>query len=208
MTDIQPKDILLGRGPVCYMNPGNKTFRKVIRTYFTMYTRSIPREVKREIVESITKSLRMQGHRFLILSVESGTWHEASSSLVHSKVSHALRDARNFAANKDVACIDSVQAKSLLCDSRRMTTSIEVENIVRLGVDLEKSGKSAVAVSYQEAQKRKCLYSSQFQALCNPYQTSHEHLNVMSSLDVNREASMVRDIGSKQNILMTAQNVR
>jgi hypothetical protein len=121
------KDILLGRGPLCYRNPGNVVFRHMIQFHVENYALNAPRSVKRDIVQSLIQEAHRQGRRFLArISTSSpaftrknttmdnlceernidneqkdeeedddDSWYEASPALIRSKVSHALRDARN-----------------------------------------------------------------------------------------------------------------
>ena len=49
------KDILLGRGPLCYRNPGNVVFRNMIQIHVVKYALDAPRSVKRAIVQSLLK---------------------------------------------------------------------------------------------------------------------------------------------------------
>jgi hypothetical protein len=95
MEEIRPDDILLGRGPFCYRNPGNVAFRNLIQKYVSGYERDSPRSVKRKIVHKLILKARNAGHRFLVRSIDVDKWIEAHPYLVHTKVSHALRDARN-----------------------------------------------------------------------------------------------------------------
>jgi hypothetical protein len=114
MVEIKPDDILLGRGPFCYRNPGNIAFRNLIQKYVEGYERKSPRSIKRKIVQKLILKAQNQGRRFLVRSMDSDTWFEAHSYLVHTKVSHALRDARNSTSNVFVSTKSSISAQRSL----------------------------------------------------------------------------------------------
>ena len=92
---MDTNDILLGRGRFCYSNPGNVAFRGMIKEQVAKYSFDADRSVKREIIQSLIAQAREQGRQFLVRSLKDGKWRQAHAKLVQSKVSHALRDARN-----------------------------------------------------------------------------------------------------------------
>ena len=53
------------------------------------------RSVKQEIIESLINQAYEQGRLLFARSLRDDKWYEAHPKLVRSKVSHALRDARN-----------------------------------------------------------------------------------------------------------------
>jgi hypothetical protein len=93
---IKQDDILLGRGPLCYRNPGNIKFRNITQSHAAKYVIDAPRSYKNKIGQSLINTTKGQGMRFLIRSKEDSNWYEAKPDLVQSKVGHALRDARNM----------------------------------------------------------------------------------------------------------------
>ena len=95
---IRPTDIILGRGPACYKNPGNRVFRKLVKTNAIYYTSQVRRKEKAALVNLLISMLKTQGCRFLRQSSR-GTWVEAPTAIVKKKVGHGLRDAR-LAADK------------------------------------------------------------------------------------------------------------
>jgi hypothetical protein len=97
-SSIKNNDILLGRGPFCYRNPGNVKFRNMIQSHVTNYVLDAPQSSKKKVVQSLIKKIREQGIRFLIRSKKDSNWCEAQHYVVQLKVSHALRDARNMLA--------------------------------------------------------------------------------------------------------------
>jgi hypothetical protein len=191
MTDIQPKDILLGRGPYCYMNPGNRIFRKVIRSYSTVYKRNTPRRVKKEIVESITRDLKTQGHRFLVHSECLGAWREASSSLVHAKIGHALRDARNNVVRVTKACVGSEPSQPPLPEYPKMSHTVGRESVSKIGNDIDNFGKRAVAAD-KDARKPMFLGKSHHQRLHNVNRNIHESIDNVESFEVYCQKTIER----------------
>ena len=93
MTCIRSTDIMLGRGPTCYNNPGNRIFRKLIKEHVVFYKNQASRKEKAAVVTMLVSKLEAQGCRFLH-QASLGIWAEAPSHIVKSKVGHGLRDAR------------------------------------------------------------------------------------------------------------------
>ena len=93
MTVIQPTDIMLGRGPTCYNNPGNRVFRDMIKEHVANYKSDARRKEKAAVVQVLVSKLESEGYRFLHRST-AGIWVEAPPRLVKNKVGHGLRDAR------------------------------------------------------------------------------------------------------------------
>ena len=91
-------DIMLGRGPTCYNNPGNRVFRKLVTANAIYYKSKARRKDKAALVELLISKIEANGCRFLHRS-SCGTWVEALTTMVKKKVGHALRDAR-LAADK------------------------------------------------------------------------------------------------------------
>ena len=97
---IQPTDIMLGRGPTCYNNPGNRLFRKLIKENAIYYKSQARRKEKAALVTRLIDELEAKEFRFLHRSL-CGTWVEAPTKVVEKKVGHGLRDARLAADNAD-----------------------------------------------------------------------------------------------------------
>ncbi|KAI2504339.1 hypothetical protein MHU86_10104 [Fragilaria crotonensis] len=93
MSLIRPTDIMLGRGPKCYNNSGNRVLRKLIKEHVVHYTSTARRREKAALVKLLVSTLQMKGYRFLHLS-PTGTWIEAPLHIAEKKVGHGLRDAR------------------------------------------------------------------------------------------------------------------
>ncbi|KAI2513626.1 hypothetical protein MHU86_766 [Fragilaria crotonensis] len=97
MTNIQPTDIMLGRGPTCYNNAGNIMFRNLIKENVIYYRNQTRRSEKAALVKLVVSKLKAKGCRFLYRA-SPGVWVEASTQIAEKKVGHGLRDARLDAA--------------------------------------------------------------------------------------------------------------
>ena len=86
-------DILIGRGPECFNNPGNEMFRNYINQNAGRYQHTVRRREKASIVKSLVAELEVKGCRFLIRSF-TGTWVQASARLIEKIASNELRDAQ------------------------------------------------------------------------------------------------------------------
>jgi hypothetical protein len=93
MALVLPTYIMLGRGPTCYNNPGNRVFRKLVKENVVHYKNQARRREKAALVRSLISKLGSQDFRFLHRST-SGIWVEAPTHVVEKKVGHGLRDAR------------------------------------------------------------------------------------------------------------------
>ena len=128
MIDIKANDVLLGRGPFCYRNPGNIAFRNLIQSHVASYTRCAPQSLKRKIVQKMISEAQEQGCRFLVRAKSSDIWCEAHPCLVRDKVSHALRDARILVCDMSIDDISNLQYSSL-SDKRQKTKSNDKKGI-------------------------------------------------------------------------------
>ncbi|KAI2504338.1 hypothetical protein MHU86_10103 [Fragilaria crotonensis] len=61
MTLIQPTDIMLGRGPTCYNNPGNRVFRKLVKEHAVFYTNKARRKEKAALVKLLVSKIEEKG---------------------------------------------------------------------------------------------------------------------------------------------------
>ena len=96
---ILPTDIMLGRGPTSYSNPGNRVFRRMVKEHSVYYKSRTPRKEKAGLVTLVISKLQTMGYRFLHRSSD-GDWVEAPLKIAEKKVGHGLRDAR-LAATKN-----------------------------------------------------------------------------------------------------------
>ena len=96
---IQSTDILLGRGPKCYNNTGNRVLRKLIKEHAVHLKNEARRGEMAALVKQMVSKLVAMGCRFLYRS-STGIWVEAPSHLAEKKVGHGLRDARLSVSRK------------------------------------------------------------------------------------------------------------
>jgi hypothetical protein len=96
---ILPADVLLGRGPLRYLHPGNVVFRNLVRSLTFHYQIETPSVKKRLIVQHIFEIVLRNGGRFLYEdSPKIEKWNECKPSLARKKIKHALRDVRSLKA--------------------------------------------------------------------------------------------------------------
>ncbi|KAI2496476.1 hypothetical protein MHU86_18017 [Fragilaria crotonensis] len=93
ISEIRPTDIILGRGPAFYNNPGNMMFRKLLKEHAVHYRYEARLREKTEMITLLVSQLQAKGCRFLHMS-STGVWIEAPSRTLIQKVGHGLRDAR------------------------------------------------------------------------------------------------------------------
>ena len=100
IKEINPNDVLLGRGSVSNYNPGNEKFRVIVEPYKKAY-RAAFRENKRMIAQEIVDKIHRSGGRFLIKATSSSPHNENLISTCYQEVSnekavekclHALRE--------------------------------------------------------------------------------------------------------------------
>lgn len=88
-------DVVCGRERLVHTHTGNKWFRKIVQQYREPYQSAGRREEKTRITGEIVSVVEAKGGRFVKFDDEFGIWTEASGSVVHEKVSHALRSAKD-----------------------------------------------------------------------------------------------------------------
>jgi hypothetical protein len=96
MTKSSPKEVRLGRGPGCYLNPGNKEYRAIVKLYAPDFHRHAPKPVKTKFVENLHSKLEVQGFRFVSFSVQEQKWVDAQECEIREKIGHDLRDSRKY----------------------------------------------------------------------------------------------------------------
>jgi hypothetical protein len=101
MIELLSKDVYLGRGPGCYKQPGNKTYRDVVKLYAADFRRDVKKSEKGKFIDSLQSKLKLQGFRFFSYSVEEKKWVTASKQDVKEKVAHDLRDTRKALLNEE-----------------------------------------------------------------------------------------------------------
>ena len=102
IVSILPGDVLLGRGPLRYLHPGNVVFRELVRSLAIHYDVEAPSAKKILIVQHIFGIVLKKGGRFLYQDPpQSGKWNECPATVAIKKIKHALRDARLLINKRD-----------------------------------------------------------------------------------------------------------
>lgn len=86
-------DILFIRGGLCMHNPGNKTYRNLVKLNKVAYC-TCPDNHKKNISESIVAALREENRRFLAQDKEKN-WYDIGDKIAIEKVSQALREGQS-----------------------------------------------------------------------------------------------------------------
>jgi len=89
--EINPNDVLCGRGGLTNSHVGNKRFRDVVAEYQLEYLKARKND-KKGIARKIVARIDESGGRFLQRSVSSNVWSIASEKRALEKTSQALRE--------------------------------------------------------------------------------------------------------------------
>jgi hypothetical protein len=88
-------DILLGRDKLSHSHPGNKRFRVVVAMNRERYQNCTSRDGKTCITGEVIASIKECGGRFLRKNNTTGLYEAVGNDVIHEKVSHALRSAKD-----------------------------------------------------------------------------------------------------------------
>ena len=94
VTDIQPNDVLFGRGKSVVEHEGNLKFRNLVAGYGDEFDNA-GRLEKTQMTEKIVQSIAASGGRFLKRD-EGGSWEEVEHEIARKKVAHAFRNRRKL----------------------------------------------------------------------------------------------------------------
>lgn len=90
-NEINPNDVLCGRGGLTNSHAGNKMFRDVVAEYQLEYLRARKND-KKDIARRIVARIKGNGGRFLQRHPSSRVWSIASEKKAVEKTSQALRE--------------------------------------------------------------------------------------------------------------------
>mmetsp|Transcript_22562 Transcript_22562/g.53256 ORF Transcript_22562/g.53256 Transcript_22562/m.53256 type:complete len:209 (-) Transcript_22562:1791-2417(-) len=90
-NEINPNDVLCGRGGLTNSHIGNKEFRYVVAEYQQEYLHSRKND-KKEIARKIVSQIEEKGGRFLQRTADSSVWSEVTQKKALEKTSQALRE--------------------------------------------------------------------------------------------------------------------
>jgi hypothetical protein len=90
--ELQQHDVLLGRSPTYYSQPGNQRFLKVLKpTYQALYKAALKAE-KRGIAQRMVNEVYELGGRFMKCEEEGSPWFEVSNEVAREKAAQTLRE--------------------------------------------------------------------------------------------------------------------
>jgi hypothetical protein len=101
VLDLNPNDVLLGRGTGTAAYEGNIKFRKLIKEYKEIYTSvDTTRHMKVVIANKVLNEIRSRGGRF-VRKENKGVYHEAEEEVALEKVKQALRQRHGCREKRD-----------------------------------------------------------------------------------------------------------
>lgn len=100
MTEVQPNDVLCGRGGATNNHSGNRNFRKLVADHQQAYLMARKRD-KRDIAQTIVSIIRNNGGRFLKRDETSTDekWVDVGDKKACEKTSQALREGLEVRRN-------------------------------------------------------------------------------------------------------------
>jgi hypothetical protein len=97
--DVNPHDVLLGRGGGTNSQVGNRAFRTLVQDFQPTYLRA-KRKEKPLLARTIVLIIRKRGGRFLKKNEETGALYEVGDAKAEAKTSQALREGLDVRATK------------------------------------------------------------------------------------------------------------
>lgn len=97
-SDFTPgeKDVLVGRGKVCYRHSGNQRLAKLVNSVLETYSDpQVSKKGKTELIKSIANKIRESSPQggFVKFDDAAGCWYEVGDKLAREKVSQMFRDS-------------------------------------------------------------------------------------------------------------------
>lgn len=89
------KDVLVGRGKVCYRHSGNQRLANLVKSVLNTYSDpQVSKKGKTELIKSIVDKIRESspGGGFVKFDEKTGCWYEVGNKLAREKVSQTFRD--------------------------------------------------------------------------------------------------------------------
>mmetsp|Transcript_30101 Transcript_30101/g.34549 ORF Transcript_30101/g.34549 Transcript_30101/m.34549 type:complete len:882 (+) Transcript_30101:303-2948(+) len=114
-ADVNPFDVLCGRGGGTNSQVGNRRFRKLVQDFQPIYLLARRKE-KPLLARTIVLIIRKRGGRFLKKDEETGELYEVGDLKAEAKTSQALREGLDVRATKSAA-------SSIMDKSKKKTTS-------------------------------------------------------------------------------------
>lgn len=85
-------DVILGRGQLPRVHPGNQRFRKIVRDHYDAYSTATSKPNKSVVVSRIIHVVRMKDGDFVRLNPDTGFYEKVSERFAREKVGQTLRD--------------------------------------------------------------------------------------------------------------------
>ncbi|VEU42344.1 unnamed protein product [Pseudo-nitzschia multistriata] len=139
-NEINPNDVLCGRGGLTNSNIGNKRFRSVVAKYQQEYLHARKND-KKLIARRIITEIKENDGRFLQRSSDPSIWSEISMKKALEKTSQALREGLDV-RHKTVRPEKLVHKIDI--DSNRWRTPKKTEARVVEGVVIESPSKNEI----------------------------------------------------------------
>ncbi len=143
-NEINPNDVLCGRGGLTNSHTGNKMFRNVVAEYQLEYLKARKND-KKDIARRIVARIQENGGRFLQRRPSSSLWSIAPEKRAVEKTSQALREGldvrhktlrtRKLVRNRNrshmTSSLNRNITKGIVADSSRLNRDLQ-ENIPEL----------------------------------------------------------------------------
>jgi len=133
--EINPNDVLCGRGGLTNSHVGNKRFRIVVAEYQLEYLKARKND-KKDIARTVVSRIRESGGRFLQRNSNSNLWSAASAKRAVEKTSQALREGLDVRHK-------SVRPRKMIRDQNmtRMNSSAKNQENLAKGIVIDDSPK-------------------------------------------------------------------
>lgn len=92
------KDVIVGRGKVCYQHTGNQRLASIVQTALPVYSAAkSTKKSKSELIKEVVAKVRESspGGGFVKFDTDQGMWYEVGDRIAKEKVSQTFRDALN-----------------------------------------------------------------------------------------------------------------
>jgi hypothetical protein len=90
--ELQEHDVLLGRSPIYYNQPGNQRFLKVLKPKYQPFYKAAAKAKKRGFAQRMVDEIYKLGGRFLEYEADVSDWVEVSNEVAREKAAQALRE--------------------------------------------------------------------------------------------------------------------
>lgn len=124
-------DVILGRGQLVRIHPGNQRFRKIVRDHYDAYSNATSKPNKGLVVSRIIAVVRMKDGDFVRLNQDTGSYDKVSERLAREKVGQTLRDVLHMKYSS------STKAKKRRTVAKREFIEEQVHTVVIDNVEVQ-----------------------------------------------------------------------